>query len=139
MPADPVTATRLRGYLDLRPTPNGHRAIVLQSFTWVSDIVGDITIAEQFDTDYNSTPRIVWRLFPRWEYPLAGVVHDWLYLTGRNNVAVITRGQADDVHEEILIALEAPRWKSWSARFGLRVGGWKSWNNYRTHEHPAPT
>lgn len=127
----------IRGKLWLAPSDNGQTATVCSFFVFVSAIVGDVSIPEGFVTDFNSTPRLVWRLFAKWEYPLAGVVHDRLYQLGASDRGRITRSAADAVHAEILGGLGAPSWKVRGARLGLLAGGWVAWNRYRAQEQVA--
>ncbi len=119
---------------DLQPLGDGRHALVLETFIYVSPRLGRITIPEGRITDYNSTPRIAWRAFPPWMYPFAGIVHDGLYLKGGSDDRPVTRQEADDEHQVLMLACEAPRWKAAGAHFFLRVGGWKAWANYRAKD-----
>ena len=39
-----------------------------------------IEVAEGFETDFASVPRLLWVVLPKWgKYGNAAMVHDWLY------------------------------------------------------------
>lgn len=62
--------------------------------------VGLIEVPAGFRTDLASTPRTVWRLFPKFgRWFGAAVVHDWLYRTKPDGV---TRLSADWVFCELM-------------------------------------
>jgi hypothetical protein len=95
-----------------------------------------ITPKAGFETDFASTPRILWRLFPptghgkNSAYGKAAVIHDWLYFLGNK-----TRKECDDIFYIALIAEGIPNWKAnimWAA---VRVGGWSAWNDHRRKGH----
>lgn len=95
-------------------------------------IVGGRThvVPAGFMTDFNSIPRLLWRLLPPTEYGAAGVIHDWLY----HYPDGLTRTEVDDIHGYILKVLGAPRWKVRAYREGLRIGGWAAWRNHRKND-----
>ncbi|RLC86925.1 MAG: phage tail protein [Chloroflexi bacterium] len=83
-----------------------------------------ITVPEEFSTDFASTPKILWGLFPPMDadYAKSAAIHDWLYYRQE-----VTRRFADEL---FLIAL-----KSQGVRFfkrqlmhrAVRMFGKKPW------------
>lgn len=86
-----------------------------------------VVVADDFVTDFNSVPRGLWNFFPPWEYPEAGVVHDWLYQHpgGRRRATI------DAIHRRIMEIEGAGRIKRTLAYLGIRAGGNKPWDRYR--------
>lgn len=90
-----------------------------------------------FETDFNSVPRGLWNILPPWEYPEAGVVHDYLYkfpevFTG-DSTRTLNRGECDDIHRRILDLTGASFFKRQAMWAGIRAGGWKPWGRYRSN------
>ena len=107
---------------------NGRRLILTSPLIYIDpDKNLYIEVPAGFETDFNSTPRGLWNVFPPWSYPEAGVVHDWLYKTPGS----FSRAQCDDIHRRILDLLGCPWIKRQAAWLALRAGGWKPWSNYR--------
>ncbi len=109
------------------------RWIVTDWFRFHSDVLHrTISVPPGVTTDFNSTPRVLWRIMPRDENPEAGTLHDRLYQ--RNG---FPRAICDRLHREVLEVLDrdkpgcAPAWKRWAMYVGLRLGGWRAWNRYR--------
>lgn len=86
-----------------------------------------IEVPVGFQTDFNSVPIGFWNIFPPWQYPAAGVVHDWLY----HNPQGRSRGDCDRVHRRLLEILGCPWWKRKAAYLALRVGGSPAWRKHR--------
>jgi len=84
----------------------------------------EITVPADFVTDFNSVPPGFWNIFPKWEYPEAGVVHDYLY---RFRPDGMSREAADQIHRRILEIKGCPAWKQWTAYSMLRAWGWIAW------------
>jgi hypothetical protein len=107
---------------------NGRLATLTAPFVFIEwadqlDPIIKIEVPAGFETDFNSVPRGLWNFFPPWEYPEAGVVHDYLYrLPGPHS-----RSEADRVHRRILEILGCPWWKRWGAWTALRSFGWVPW------------
>jgi hypothetical protein len=107
----------------------GRSMTLTEPFRFVDGpLVVDVPVG--FTTDYNSVPRGLWNFFPPWEYPEAGVVHDFLY----RSPGTLTRGQVDDIHGRIMEIEGAGFWLRRGARMGLRLGGWSPWSKYRDAE-----
>jgi hypothetical protein len=86
-----------------------------------------IVIPAGFTTDFNSIPRPLWVWFPPWQYPEAGVVHDFLY----RYPGPRSRKECDEIHRTILHKLGCRKSKRVAAYLGLRAGGWHPWGAYR--------
>ena len=92
--------------------------------------INKITVPIGFKTDLASIPRFFWRVLPPvGKYDAAAVVHDYLY---QNNG--VTRLVADDVLREAMGVLGVPTWQVGVIYAGVRVGGWKPWNDYRAKD-----
>lgn len=102
---------------------NGRRAVLLAPFIF-TDWPTYVEVPTGFETDFNSVPRGLWNIFPPWQHPEAGVVHDYLYRKPGSH----SRREADAVHRRILELTGAPRIKRWSAWLALRSFGWNAWN-----------
>lgn len=104
---------------------NGKYIKLEADFTFVDGeyLVG---VPKGFVSNFNSVPRGLWNVFPPWEYPEAGVVHDFLYQTNG-----VTRKVADQIHRRILELEGCPAWKRWGAYSALRAFGAQPWNRYR--------
>lgn len=89
-----------------------------------------VVVPVGFETDFNSVPRGLWNFFPPWEYPEAGVVHDYLY----QFPAAFSRADVDAVHRRIMQIEGASRFLRTAAWLGIRAGGWKPWNTYRRRD-----
>lgn len=112
-------------------TDNGRRLTLTRPFVFI-DGETRIDVPTGFVTDFNSSPRGTWNIFPPWEYPEAAVVHDYGYRhPGRRS-----RAWWDGLHSRALQIAGCPRWKRWAARSALWAGGWKPWNRYRTEDRP---
>jgi hypothetical protein len=59
-----------------------------------------IYVPRGFVTDFNSIPRIFWRIAPPTEYGEAAVIHDYLYRTNSN--PVVPRDVADNAHRTLM-------------------------------------
>jgi hypothetical protein len=85
---------------------------------------GDVVEAPAgFETDFTSTPRVLWMLEP----PLgdaakASVIHDLLYRSRARS-----RREADRIFSEALAVLQVPAWKRALLWAGVRLFGAASW------------
>lgn len=120
-------------------------------FTLTADFVYDdaekdirVVVPKGFTTDFNSTPQPIWWYFAPWQYPEAGVVHDWLYGSPKGfshpsgkAVEALDRGQCDDIHRRIL-HLKGMRWaKRQAVHTGLSAFSWKAWGEHRAKDAPT--
>ena len=90
-----------------------------QDLVYVSDIAGKITVPAGFVTDLASIPRLpLIYLLLNGIADEPGVVHDYLYSTGK-----VSRAMADQVLREACILTGVPAWKANLIYAGVRVGG----------------
>jgi len=152
----------LEDNLDLRDQ-DGRNYSVLAPFDYAVGAANGSTIVHVpvgFQTDFASIPRVFWPFIPPngW-YGKAAVLHDFLYRYGKIGDMVIDRKYADDVLNEAMCVLRAawvlehgatksgypqcPRgeFRSLLERqiiyWGVRLGGWATWNGYRSKESAA--
>ena len=102
------------------------KAMLINDFKYLSDIIGDITVPAGFITDFASVPRIPIA------YLVAGdiahkpaVIHDWLYRHG-----LYTRKRCDDVFCEAMGTVGIALWRRYSRYLAVRVCGWGSYRGY---------
>jgi hypothetical protein len=84
-------------------------------------------------TDGASIPKFLWLILghPRdTDIGQAAAVHDVLYRNGE-----LTRKRCDEILIEGMECLGASWAKRQAVYYGLRVGGWKAWNYYRSKIH----
>lgn len=88
--------------LDVSPLPDGQLWRLNKNFRFESDAYGALlTVPAGFVTDFASTPREVWTLYPPWgKYGPAAVIHDWAY-----RIQFTTRDVADEILREAMIVL----------------------------------
>lgn len=97
-----------------------------------------------FESDLASIPRAVRWLIPKVGKDAQGaVVHDMAYRTGQMSASVvvdgqeyvqavpISRGMADSLYHQAMIALKVKRWRRKAIYYGLIAGGWVRWNQLR--------
>lgn len=99
-----------------------------------------VNVPDMFRHDFNSSPRILWRVIPPTEFGEAGTQHDWMYRNcgeldvifadGSTGRVKWTRAECDERYREILQDTEAPKWKENIMYTGVRVGGWKAWRGH---------
>ena len=92
------------------------------------------------ESDLASIPRAV-----RWLVPKVGkdaqasVVHDRVYrdgfmlmrVAGHEKPVAVSRGMADSMYYQAMLALGVGRLRREAIYRGLQVGGWVAWNRYR--------
>lgn len=107
-------------------------AICDHPFRYQSDLGGLVTVPVGFYTDFASIPRlgIVYAMLGDRAHEPA-VVHDWLYYVG-----ITSRKIADNILMEAMIILGLPFWQRYPIWWGVRLGGWKAWNDHRKDGHP---
>ncbi len=107
-------------------------AVSDHDFRYQSDLTGLLTVPVGFYTDFASVPRlgIIYALLGDRAHEPA-VVHDWLYYA-----AITTRKTADAVLMEAMKVLGLPFWQRIPIYWGVRLGGWKAWNDHRKAGDP---
>ncbi len=141
MSPTPIFPNRLEGYFE-----DDCRRFTLTADFVYNDAEKDIRVVvpKGFTTDWNSVPQPLWAYFAPWEYPEAGLVHDWLYASpegfarmSRNgphaNTTVLSKGDCDDIHRRIL-HLKGCRWtKRQAIHAALKLGGGWAWDRHRSN------
>jgi hypothetical protein len=102
-----------------------------------SDALGyPVTVPSGFRTDLASIPRPLWNILPPiGRYDRAAVVHDLLY---QRRTAGVDRGLADVVLREAMEVCGVGAWTRRAIYWGVRLGGWRTWNRYRAADQ-VPT
>jgi hypothetical protein len=133
-----IFPARLQGYFE----DDSRRFTLTEDFIY-ADTEKDIRVVvpKGFTTDWNSVPEPLWAYFAPWEYPEAGLVHDWLYASpaGFSSGALkppLSKAQCDDIHRRIL-DLKGCRWTKRQAIWSmLRAFGGHAWNKHRAQDPP---
>lgn len=86
----------------------------------------NFTVPKGFVCDGASIPRVLWD----WKPPdgthrAAALAHDWLYVN-KGISPVVTRRECDEVFLELLRKASVDQ--AWLLWLGVRIGGWKVWN-----------
>ena len=120
--------------LDVREVSDSIWEIADSPFEYQSDLVKEtIVVPVGFYTDFASVPRwlpIIYAMIGD-EAHEAATIHDWLYYS-----AITTRDIADKVLREAILLCGMPKWKAEAFYYGVRVGGWKAWDEHRKAGHP---
>lgn len=105
---------------------------------------GVILYVAPFTYDFNSIPRLFWRVVPPVKYGEAGTVHDWLYhnngevvindANGKLRIVTWTREECDLRYREILRDTGAMLFTASIMYRAVRFGGRKAWNNHKKGE-----
>jgi hypothetical protein len=108
--------------------PGGFPYILYRPLTYESDILGrSISVPCGFKTDFASIPLGLHNILAKsGKYDAAAVVHDYLYQFNG-----CTRLEADRVLLEAMTVCGVGSVKRRIIYWGVRVGGWKPWNEYR--------
>lgn len=119
----------LDGPVQFELLPDGRRARLTRAYRVAIRGV-EIEVPEGFVTDFASVPRLLWRILPPWDrHAPAAVIHDWLYKSG-----LMPRAEADLIFLWVMEELDVKKWKRRSMYWGVRIGGWKPWGEYREAE-----
>lgn len=93
---------------------------------WIGPGSLSITIPRGYITDFASTPRPLWFIFPpTGKYARAAIVHDYFYSYADKNDC--TRFFADTIFRELMCQLKVPTWKRVLMYYGVRFGGFFLW------------
>ena len=126
--------------LVVSPMEDGKSWMLQSGFSYyVSEVAPDLIyvyVKIGFVTNFASTPRIIWWLFPPWgKYGKAAVVHDWLYqkqvMTVNEYEFKVTRKEADEIFLEAMLVSKTKKWKAKVIYYAVRMTGWFVWNRYR--------
>ena len=86
-----------------------------------------ILVPKGIKTDLGSIPLFLQNIFPKdGKAMFAYILHDYLYQVG-----MFSRLESDEILEEAMGSLGVSLWRQKAVKFGLRVGGWKAWNEHR--------
>ena len=78
---------------------------------------GTITVPKGYISNYASTPRLLWSIFPPWgEYNRAAILHDYLCDYGE-----CSRFQTDSVFREAMAQLGVPTWRRVIMYYAVRI------------------
>lgn len=93
-----------------------------------------IIVPSGFITDFASTPKIIWNIYPPWgKYGKAAVIHDSLYrCQGYNGNYLYTRKQCDLIMLEGMVVLKVGKFDRWIIYNFIRWFGQNSWDKYGT-------
>ena len=76
-----------------------------------------------FVTNYASTPRFLWAIFPpQGKWSKAAVLHDWLY-----SEKTTSRFMADCMFRDAMRELGVPLWRRVLMFYAVRAFGWRKW------------
>jgi hypothetical protein len=110
---------------------NGHRIRLLTPLRFIDEAQNeDIVVPAGFDCDFNSIPRPVWFWFSKWEYPEAGIIHDYLF----QHPGKRTLRRCNEIWRRILHLKGCRKSKRLTAWMALSAGSWIPWNRYRQAE-----
>lgn len=99
---------------------------------------GKIVVPKGFVTDFASVPPLpLAYLLTKNASKVGAATHDFLYREGKIDDYKLTRQQADDLMCDLMILEGVTWWQRRMIRFGLRIGGWWTWNKYRKADKAA--
>ncbi len=129
---------RGRGPLRTERAKDGRRVLLRELVLDVHGLI--ITVPAGFVTDYSSVPGVLAGVVHWSRIDLAGVAHDWLYVTGQLDGRPVTRAFADAMWREIALSGDhhANVFQAWGGWLVLRIGGWYVWGGYRRGTRPHP-
>ena len=101
---------------------DGKRWKLVEEFDYWTILPGEkvtIKVPSGFITDFASTPKILWPIFPPWDkYGKAAVLHDYLYST-----KLFPRKTCDKIFKEAMTVLKVPKWKRELMYLAVRLFG----------------
>lgn len=118
-------------YIVLQVPKTGDIRTTLSELTYYSDIAKEwIVVPVGLKTDLGSIPQILQNIFPKDGLAVfAYILHDYLYKIGK-----YARSICDRILEEAMKFLGLGWLTRKAVREGLRVGGWKAWNEHRKND-----
>ena len=109
--------------LEVRPLPDGKLWELLKGFSYYTDDGLLVTAPTGFVTDFASTPRPLWWLYPPWgKYGKAAVIHDLGY-----QLKFWSRGRCDDEYRKGMAILGVDVRTQRIMYAFLRAFGWIAW------------
>lgn len=108
----------------LEPYPDGRTWFLLAPFLYLRG-AETITVPAGFESDFASTPRALWSIFPPYStYGRASLIHDWLYWEQRKS-----RAQADAILLEAMTCVGVAQWQRTVLYYAVRAFGWYAWHD----------
>lgn len=110
---------------------SGRRLELVRPLRYVHPESGVLyTVPKGETTDLASIPRFFWRILPVMDkHHRAGVLHDWLYRTGRES-----RVKSDAIFLTAMRDDGVPAWKRWGMWAAVRMFGWLFWGQARRNQ-----
>lgn len=118
--------------------PDGRRFRLTEDLLYRPDVPGGpshltwttlgsaLVVPAGFETDFASTPRLLWAIAPPiGRHTAASVIHDWLY-----SQTIGSRWWADRVFLRAMQQSHAPWWKSRAYYWSVRLFGHFVWRRY---------
>lgn len=102
-----------------------------------------VTVPVGFITDFASVPKVFHNILPpTGPYGKAAVIHDMLYQTrlvgwtmeSYSYARYVEREEADRIFKEAMEVLGVSSHTIRTMYWGVRLGGWATWNRYRKAE-----
>jgi hypothetical protein len=120
--------------LRVRPLPDGKTWELCEGFQYYTDelpVEQIIAVPAGFRTDFNSTPRPLWWLFPPWgKYGKAAVIHDFLY-----QLKAWSRGRCDAIFLDAMTVLGVGWFTRTTMYAAVRACGWIAWRKRPVKQH----
>lgn len=138
--------SRFTSVLLVSPLSDGRTWVIRSEFGYdvgAEDSGDTIDVPVKFRTDFASTPRFLWVIFPPWgKYGNAAVIHDFLYWTQTR-----PRCECDHIFLEAMGVLGVAQWTRYAMFLAVRLFGWYVWwnnprrkrNGYEKIGQPTPT
>jgi hypothetical protein len=118
--------------LDMRDLGDGTHFRLLAPLEYVSKAGVHYIVPAGFVTDLNSSPRFLWRIYPKSNKAnRAAVIHDYYYAT-----ALISKALADRLYHEASAACGVPGFISWAAYQAVHRFGRGSWEQHADERGP---
>jgi hypothetical protein len=120
-----------KGFLILHPIDNSSYWKVLASISYITDNNNIIIIPKGFNTNFASTPRIIWSILPPWDsrYGKPAILHDYLYYSN-----LYTKRESDLIFFEAMKNQNVSKWKRYSMYYAVKFFGFICWNKHRKME-----
>lgn len=104
-----------------------------EDLVYKGDIVDLVYVPAGFITDFASVPRVPFIFDVLGDIAhRSAVLHDYLYYCGN-----VSRYTADRVLLEAMKVDGVAPWKRQQIFWGVRIGGWKAWNEHRKAGHSS--
>ncbi|MBK9160116.1 MAG: DUF1353 domain-containing protein [Nitrosomonadales bacterium] len=120
--------SRFTSILLVSPLSDGRTWLIRSEFGYDVGTEGSgdtINVPVNFRTDFASTPRFLWVIFPPWgKYGNAAVIHDFLYWTRAR-----PRSECDRIFLEAMQVLEVGTLTRHAMYRAVRLFGWFVWWN----------